>query len=196
VKKIIVIITGIFLLNNANAQSPFFELGIKGGANMTKISGKSFQNEYQLNYLLGAFADLNFSNHVGIQPELLFSQTSSTTSSSFDDIYKDISSQFLSNVHLHYLSIPVLLSVGGKLIRVQAGPQFSILLNSNENLLQNSESAFSTGDVSMVGGLQINLPFHLTAAARFVAGLNNINDINNSDKWRNQQIQLSVGLVL
>ena len=163
---------------------------------MTKISGESFENEYQLNYLLGAFAEVNFSRHVGIQPELLFSQTSSTTSSGFADIYKDISSQFLSNVHLHYLNIPVLLSVGGKFIRLQAGPQFSILLNSNENLLQNGKSAFSNGDVSMVGGVQVNLPFHITAGARYIAGLHNINNINNSDSWRNQQIQLSVGVVL
>ena len=76
-----------------------------------------------------------------------------------------------------------------------AGPQFGILINKNDNLLQNGQSAFTNGDFGMVGGLQVNLKV-LRIYGRYNIGLKNINDIGQQDKWTNQQIQLGVGLRL
>jgi hypothetical protein len=76
-----------------------------------------------------------------------------------------------------------------------AGPQFGILINKNDNLLQNGQSAFASGDFGMVGGLQVNLKV-LRIYGRYNIGLKNINDIGQKDKWTNQQIQLGIGLRL
>ena len=45
----------------------------------------------------------------------------------------------------------------------------------------------------MLAGVQVKLAM-LRVTGRYSIGLNNINDIDNQDKWKNQNIQLSVGL--
>ena len=52
------------------AQS--FNLGIKGGANLQKLDGTSFTQEFKFGYNLGAFAEIYLGNKIGIQPEVLW----------------------------------------------------------------------------------------------------------------------------
>ncbi len=68
-------------------------------------------------------------------------------------------------------------------------------MDQNKNFLQNGAEAFKKGDFSMVGGVDIKLT-SLRVTGRYVIGLNNINDIDNQDKWKNQAIQISLGLAL
>ncbi|MFM2326533.1 MAG: hypothetical protein RIR31_735, partial [Bacteroidota bacterium] len=93
-------------------------------------------------------------------------------------------------------SIPLLLNYNaGKLITLQAGPQFGILINKSNTLVQNGKDAFKGGDFSMLGGVQLNIS-HLKIYGRYLIGLNNLNDIDNQDKWKNQSVQLGIGLTL
>jgi hypothetical protein len=102
----------------------------------------------------------------------------------------------LKGVTLNYLSIPVLLNVSpSRLITFQAGPQFGVLINKDQNLLQNGKSAFKSGDLSMLGGLQLNLG-GFKVGGRYTVGLTNINDIDNQEKWKNQGFQLYAGFRL
>ena len=111
-----------------------FHIGLKGGANMGKIDGKSFNDEYKLGYALGAFAEIDFNKSIGIQPEVIFNQTNAKTSTEFGDIYDDIPD---GNIKLNYLSIPVLLRINaGRLLTFHIGPQFSILTNSDKTFVQ------------------------------------------------------------
>jgi hypothetical protein len=191
-----VVLTASTIVVGQDAGFSPIELGIKAGANLTTINGESFNNEYRLNYLLGGYLTLNLSNSIGIQPELEFSQVSAITSSNFNNIYGDFGHAITQNPHLDYMSIPVLLNLGGKYFKFQVGPQYSILMNSNESFWSNGRQAFTNGDFGMDGGIWINLPFHLSLSARYVVGLENINDVNNNDAWKSQQIQLGLGLKL
>ena len=67
----------VAIVVSVNAQS--FSLGLKAGAIGTKIDGKGFQSGYKLSYQGGVFAEIDLLHKIGIQPELLFSQTSSQT---------------------------------------------------------------------------------------------------------------------
>jgi hypothetical protein len=194
--KIILSLT--FLLTLAavsNAQG--FRLGAKAGANLTKISGKSFNEEFDLGYHLGGFAEIDFSKKLGIQPEVLFNQVNAKRSSGFNSIYTNLSDpNAASDIKLNYLSIPVLLRYNvGKMLTLNVGPQFGILIDKHETLLKNGQQAFKTGDFGMVGGATINLGA-LRVYGRYNIGLRNINDIDNRDEWKNQQLQLGVGLKL
>jgi hypothetical protein len=102
-----------------------------------------------------------------------------------------------STVKLNYLSIPILLNYKliGNFLSLQAGPQFGILINQDKSLLQNGGEAFKKGDFSMVAGAQIKLSA-IRLSGRYVVGLNNINDIDNQDKWKSQGFQVSLGLAL
>lgn len=172
-----------------------FHVGVKGGVNMYKIDGRSFSDEFNHSYNAGLFTEINFSNKVGIQPEILWNQSQTRTSTRFKDIY-DQGVGELKGVTLNYLSIPLLLNVSpSRFITFQAGPQFGVLINKDQNLLQNGKNAFKSGDLSMLGGVQLNLGgFKL--GGRYTVGLTNINDIDNQDKWKNQGFQLYAGFRL
>ena len=174
-----------------------FHIGIKGGANVTKIDGKSFKDEFRYGYHLGGFAEIGLGRKIAIQPEVLFNQYSSRVDSNYKALYENVFNPFQQNVKLNYLSIPVLLNYKliGNFLTLQAGPQFGILLDNNKTLLQNGGNAFKSGDLSMLGGAQVKIAA-FRVSGRYVIGLNNINDIDNQDKWKSQGFQLSVGIAL
>ncbi len=176
-----------------SAQS--FSLGIKAGAIGTKIDGQDFQTGYNLSYQGGAFAEVDLLGKIGIQPELLFSQTSSKTVSGPTN-GTTLASGLNANTAftLSYLSIPVLLRYNfAKLFTLNLGPQYGILLNKNTNLQTNGKNAFKSGDLSGVVGLQVHLS-SLRVYGRYVFGLNNVSDVANSSSWKNQQLELGVGI--
>ena len=180
------------------AASGQFRFGPKIGANLVKVDGKSFNDEFRYNYHLGGFAEIVVTKDkkLSIQPEILFNQYSTTLDSSFKSIYENVITSEQSHVKLNYLSIPILINyrlLGP--IYLQAGPAFSILMDQNRSILQNGGDAFKKGDFSMIGGAQVRIA-KIYVTGRYVIGLANINDIDDKDKWRSQAIQLSVGLSL
>jgi hypothetical protein len=185
---------GISVLFFSAANSQGFHVGIKGGANINKITGKSFKDEFSYGYHLGGFAEIGISKKFSIQPEVVFNQFKQDTSSEFKDIY-DLGAN-RSNIKLNYLSIPVLLNynVSG-ILSLQAGPQFGILMDQNKNLLENGQEAFKKGDFSMLGGVQLKFS-SIRIYGRYALGLSNLNDIDNRDKWKSQNFQIGVGLAI
>jgi hypothetical protein len=181
------------LLALHHSQAQGVHLGIKAGANLFKVDGESFSQEFQFGYAVGAFSEIYFTPNWGIQPELLFNQTNYRTGTSFSSVY-DVNGYDGVKGKLNYLSIPVLLSFRPiPLLSLLVGPQFGILLNSNEHLANNAQDAFKKGDVSLIGGAQLNLA-SIKLGARYVIGLNNINNIQSSDvDWKNQGWQLYAG---
>jgi len=168
-------------------------VGFKGGANINKLSGKSFKEEFSFGYQLGGFVEIGLGKKFGIQPEILFSQTNVDTSKTFSSVY-----QFkkLDKVKLNYLSFPILLNIRPvKMLTLQVGPQFGILMNQSSTVLQNGQKAFKSGDFSMLGGVQVNIS-HFLVYGRYAVGLSNINDIDNQESWKNQSIQLGIGFRL
>jgi hypothetical protein len=84
------------------------------------------------------------------------------------------------------------------LISFQLGPQFGILRDKNQSFTGNAASAFKSGDLSMLGGVQLNL-LSLRVYGRYAIGLTDINDIQNiatSEKWQSKTLQIGVGLTL
>ena len=188
------LLAALFISTASMAQ---FHIGIKGGANITKLDGHSFEDKFSYGYHLGGFAEIGLGGKLGIQPEVLFSQYSTTVDSNYKSVYQDVFSSDQSKVKLNYLSVPILLNYKliGNFLTLQAGPQFSILMNQDKTLLQNGGKAFSDGDFAMLGGVQLKLSA-LRVSGRYIVGLRNINDIDNKDKWKNQGFQVSLGLAL
>jgi len=167
-----------------------FHVGAKAGVNMTKIDGQSFSESFDYGYHLGGFAEIGLGNKWALQPEVLFNQYNSKTTTEFSDIYQGES---FKNVTLNYLSIPLLLSyTPAKLLSLQGGAQVGILMDKSKTLAKNGQDAFKNGDFSLLGGVQVNLG-SFKVSGRYFVGLNNINDIDSKDKWRNQGFQLSLG---
>lgn len=180
----------------SQAMMAQFHLGVKAGANITKVDGKSFKDEFRYGYHLGGFAEIRLGNKLVLQPEVLFNQYATRLDSNYKNVYEDVFDGN-SNIKLNYLSVPILLNykLVGNFISLQAGPQFGVLLDQNKTLLQNGGNAFKSGDLSMLAGVLVRVgPMRING--RYAIGLNNISDIADDDKWKNQGFQVSVGLAL
>ncbi|HQW92815.1 MAG: PorT family protein [Chitinophagaceae bacterium] len=187
------LILAIFSFFSTATFAQKLQVGIKGGANINKITGKSFSDEFSYGYHLGGMLAIGLGKKFAIQPEILFNQINVDTSSSFSTVYKF---NQVDKVQLKYLSIPILLNYKPvKFLTLQAGPQFGVLMNKSNTLLENGRDAFKAGDLSMLGGAQINIG-HLKIYGRYAVGLSNLNDIDNQEKWKSQGFQLGVGLTL
>ncbi len=186
-KKILTLALVLFACSSAFCQ---FSIGIKGGANLGKINGESFKDEFSLGYHVGAFATLGLGGHLAIQPEVLFNQINNDTTTRFSDVFQVKNA---SSIQLKYLSIPVLLTYKiNRFISLQAGPQFGILMNKNDNLYQNGQDAFKSGDFSLVGGVQVRL-LKFRVYGRYVGGVTDMNHLGSSPTWKASAIQLGVG---
>lgn len=192
-KKLTVLLIVLFTSTLTFAQ---FSIGVKGGTNIGKIDGKSFEDEFAYGYLLGAFVEVGKSK-ISFQPELIFSQTQAKVDSNFQVIYQGaFNSASSGEVKLNYLSIPLVFNYKlSRSLRLQAGPQFGVLMDNDKTLMQNGKEAFDKGDLSMLGGAELKFSrFRITG--RYVVGLNNINDIDDKDQWKSQAIQVSLGINL
>jgi hypothetical protein len=184
-----------FTLISAAAMAQF-HIGVKGGANVMKVDGKSFKDEFRYGYALGGFMEIRMGNHFVLQPEVLFNQYSLKVDSNYSHIYHDVFNG-QTNVKLNYLSIPIVVNYKliGSFLSLQAGPQVGILIDQSKTLLQNGGNAFKNGDFSMLAGVQLKVAaFRING--RYVIGLNNISDLPDEGKWKNQGFQVTVGLAL
>jgi hypothetical protein len=188
-KSIFLSIT-LMIVMAAGAKAQGIHFGIKGGANLFKIDGRSFNDEFNFAYNVGAFAEIYFNKSWGIQPELLWNQTNFKTADNFNTIVPEGFNDVKGS--LNYLTMPILLSYRpSKIISLQVGPQFGILVNQT-NIIDSAKAAFKHGDFSLVGGAQLNLG-GVKIGARYFIGLNNISDATNVEAWKNQGGQVYVG---
>ncbi len=190
-KTTILVFIAIFFCTTTFSQS--FSFGIKGGANLGKISGQSFKDEFNLGYHVGAFAAIGLGDKFAIQPEVVFNQTNTDTSSKFSQIYQF---NHVDKIQLHYLSVPLLLNYNvNKLIAIQVGPQFGVLLDQNKDLLQNGKVAFKSGNFSLVGGVQLKV-LKFRVYGRYIGGVTNLDNVGDKESWKATAIQLGVGIGL
>ena len=189
--KVIPIAVLLFFISSS-LFSQGLSFGIKGGANLGKISGESFKDQFLLAYHVGGFLTIS-GKKWGIQPEVVFNQVNADTANNFNQV-----TQFshVDQIQLKSLTIPIMINYNvAKFLTLQAGPQFGVILDQNQNLTQNGKDAFKSGDFSMAAGAQLNL-LKFRVYGRFVGGLTDLNNLRSSDTWKVTAIQGGVGLAL
>lgn len=175
----------------------FFRFGARAGVNINKITGQSYKSGFNYNYQLGGFLQFNFSNRFGLQPEVNFVQSSSEFSNDATAIYDDLLSPVgQKSAKLNYLEIPLLLNINvglSKHIKLQLGPAYGAVLKQTVDSLQAGANIYKKADWSAIGGLWIQLPF-INLGGRYKYGFTNINAIDDRQVWRNQSIQVFLGV--
>ena len=190
-KSLFIFLAALFCFLQADAQKLSF--GVKAGADLNKIDGKAFKQEFSFGYHAGAYADIGITKKFGIQPEVLLSQVSYDTTANFKDVYQ-ISN--ISNTRLQYLKIPIMFNYyANPFVTLQVGPQYGILMNSDKTSTQNGVSAFKDGEFSLHAGIQLNIS-KFRIYGRYGVGLDKLNQVGNKDNWKSQTIHLGIGLGL
>ena len=177
----------------AQAQGSF-KIGARVGSTLYKIDGQSFKSGFNFGYHLGGAMEIMFSKKFGIQPEVLFNHSTTKTGDNLQDLVTGLTLSTATD--LNYLSIPILFNIkpSGGPLSLLLGPQFGILMNNGSTLVQNGGDAFKKGDLSILGGVQLNLAA-FRIYGRYGVGLSNLNDITDQQKWRSQMVQLGIGLM-
>jgi len=191
--KRIAILSAALLLGISTTQAQGMKLGLRFGSTLYKIDGKEFKDEFNFGYHLGGALEIMFSKKFGIQPEVLFNKTQTETATNIYQVGQGINLGVVSDIN--YLNFPVLLNIrpsGGPLV-IQVGPQFGIKMSDSRTLLQNGKEAFKNGDLSLLGGLQLNLAM-FRLYGRYGIGLTNISDVSNQSKWTSRAVQLGIGV--
>jgi len=180
-------------------KESLFRWGFKGGLNLNKIEGESFKNEFNYNYFLGGFMQINITRKLGIQPELNFVQSSAEQSDDITVIYDDL---FLGGnqkkATLDYLKLAGLLNIDlgpSQRVKIQLGPQWGMLLNEAVDSLKSPQDVFKKSEFSVLGGIMLQLPL-IHIGTRYEIGLTDINGIDNQDQWKSQAWQFFVGITL
>ena len=183
-----ILLIALFILTAISTKAQGFDVGLKAGLNYNKISGMPLTEGYVPGFHIGAFIEMG-KNTIGFQPELLFSQMGTKIS---NDSASDFKPE--EKINLTYLQIPLLLKIKlGKTLSLHAGPQVGILMNKSKNVLENGEEAFKSGDFAMDFGAQLTFGI-IRVYGRYCIGLSDISDLENQDSWKNQVLQLGLGI--
>lgn len=180
-KKLIILLIVLCASNIVNAQG--LSYGIKGGYNYSTVRASNSRFiEGQDGFHAGVFA--NFSAILlQIQPELLFSQ-------------KGYEVENGNDLRMNYIDIPVVLKVKVfPFVTVDAGPQYSYLINTKElsdDLVTPAMPSFKNSDLSAVIGASVNV-WKLGASLRYVHGFTQLESVNNS---KNSMFQVSMQIKL
>jgi hypothetical protein len=180
------------------AQS--FQLGIKGGGNLTTFTGNSSNpvyNEYSMEagWNLGVFTNFWLGNHFAIAPEVLYTtagaQIKTTTSENNQNVYIN------NQLNLSYISIPVMAKVrftGG--FYLETGPEVNFNVSGGKYQNETVKNFTNSSEFAWGAGLGYQSPIGLGIGARYNVGLtrvDNVNDANFQDvNWHNSGFQLDL----
>ena len=171
------------------------EWGLKAGGNYFKVGGRSWDESYRMSFSGGVYADINYTKHFTLQPELLFNQVLGKTSDAFNQIYATDQAVPGQVVSVDYIAVPILLVYKPiPMLSILVGPQYSFAIAQTQGLLQadKSKNPVSRSDLALVFGGELNLG-KVKVGLRYQEGLNNVNAINSTDAWRIYGMQFYVG---
>lgn len=198
-KKILFI---LFSINALNAQSQNkFALGIKLGQNFSSVNNVNVDRN-AASFHFGATTQIGIGSSFSIAPEVILTQTKLESNPSILELLSN-SALKPETYHLNYLAIPVLAQYKVfKSFVVQAGPQYSILLDQKKDGKEAARIAFNTGEFAIVGGAKLDLNGFFVYG-RYVIGMNNIrsadelsSNLGDQSTWETRQWQLGVGFSL
>lgn len=181
-KKTLLSAVLIFAFALAQAQ---ISGGIKGGLNFANVD-TSGDPDGRTGYHAGLFFEAGLAG-ITLMPEVLYS-TKGT-----DDL------------SLTYVEVPILLKKSfAKVLNVHLGPQFGILLSGDLDAGPlgdiDAKDELNSADLSIVIGGGIDLPGGISAGARYVYGLSDVNDKlsfgNEIPEISNRTFQVYIGYKL
>jgi opacity protein-like surface antigen len=198
-KKITLSIVAVLAFGFANAQEVKF--GVKGGINLSTLTGDIEEASSKVGFQVGAFAEIKLTEKFSIQPELLYSAQGVKTE------FNDMDGSEENKINLGYLNIPVMAKyyVAEK-FSLEAGPQVGFLLSAKNDFSSfDGEDSFSKNidikdnfksiDFGVNFGAGYDFTENLSAGLRYNLGLSNIleNEAGDNFKQKNSVFSLSVG---
>lgn len=175
----------------SNKDSMAISFGVKGGVNFATISGNDIDSpESRTSFHVGVVAEFPLADIFSIQAEALYS------GQGFDFDF-DGPDGDKAELQLDYINVPVLAKVYvTKGLSIEAGPQFSFLINEEVDLNPNSDDGdfdmdeAETFEFGVAAGLTFQTEMGLFATGRYNVGLT---EIYKDVDAKNSVFQLGIG---
>lgn len=175
--------------DNTRDTSPSF--GVKGGVNFANVTGDDIDDpDGRTSFHVGAVVEFPMSDMFSLQVEGLYSGKGVEFALEGSDGDK-------SELQLDYIDVPVLAKIYiTKGLSIEAGPQFSFLVNEEFDLNPNSDDGdfdldeAESFDFGLAAGLTFQTDMGLFATGRYTYGFS---DVYNDMDIHNTVFQLGIG---
>lgn len=152
-------------------NTPIAQFGLKAGLNLASVKTDLYNNpETRTGFHAGILSHIHFSQHLAVQPEVVYSN---------QGFEQNISSGLNLKMKLDYLNIPVLVQYMNRGFRLETGPQIGFLLQAKADYTdgrkQNVKDYLASTDFSWVFGTSYLTTLGLGLHARYNLGISNIN---------------------
>jgi hypothetical protein len=188
----------LLVAGGLRAQS--FQLGIRGGGNLTTFWGSNSNPAYstytmEAGWNLGAFTNFWLGNHFAISPEVDYTtagaKIKTTTSENNQNVYIN------NQLNLSYISVPLMAKVrftGG--FYLETGPEVNFNVSSGKYQNESVRNFTNSAEFAWGAGLGYQSPIGLGIGARYNVGLTRVDNVNNANwqdvNWYNSGFQLDL----
>ena len=185
-KKIIFI--ALFFISTASF-SQGFQLGLKGGVNVSNYTGGNISSDALLGFHVGGIFNFMLGKAFSIQPEVLFSSQGAKYTSAGNK----------NNLKVSYINVPVMAKLNFGNVYLEAGPQVGFKAGENANNGNQTINNFAKNlDLSIGAGIGYHGRSGLGIGARYMAGISKVGNFQTSTAntinpdFKNSVLQFSV----
>lgn len=185
--KKIVFVALLFVSTASFSQG--FQLGVKGGVNISNYTGGNFSSDALLGFHVGGMFNFMLGKAFSIQPELLFSSQGAK--------YNNAGTK--SNLKVSYINVPVMAKLNFGTLYLEAGPQVGFRAGQDAHNGNQTINNFAKNlDLSVGAGIGYHGKSGLGVGARYMAGLSKVGDFQTSTSnpinpdFKNSVVQLSL----
>lgn len=151
--------------STSTASASPVRFGVKAGLNISTLSDNDFNSK--AGFYGGVFANIPVAQDFSFQPEVMYSGMGAKFKADSD-----------AKANLDYISVPLMLQYNAlPNLYLEAGPQFSFLVNSKLKYKSNSADAkdiFKSFDFGIGLGAGYYFTQNIGVTARYVAGLTDV----------------------
>jgi hypothetical protein len=182
-KKRIGVLLAVLVLAGTQLFAQSFQLGIKGGGNLSDFLSTQIQNQSSYSALAGwnagVFVNFWMGNHFAIAPEVLYStagagiKTTTTTPNGIINVNNDL--------NLCYVSLPLMAKLrftGG--FYMEAGPQVSLNVSSSAWEDQSVRDLTNNAELGAAAGIGYQSPIGLGVSLRYTVGLTTVDNTRDA----------------
>jgi hypothetical protein len=173
------LLLAVLVLTGTQLFAQSFQLGIKGGGNLSDfISGSTTGSttfSAQAGWNAGVFVNFWLGNHFALAPEILYTTEGAGIKriTTGDNGTVTIN----NNLDLRYVSIPLMAKVrftGG--FYIEAGPEVSLNVSSSTWENQSVKDLTNNAELGAAGGIGYQSPVGLGVSLRYTVGLTTANN--------------------
>lgn len=190
--------TAVMVFAFSKAQETKF--GIKGGVNLSTLTGDVQHTSSKIGFHIGGFAEFKISDKFSIQPEVLYS-TQGTKEKGFGTDFQGQVYEIELNYKLAFINVPILAKyyVAEK-FSLEAGPQIGFLVTAKNEYTapgiseeSDVKNDFGSIDIGVDFGAGYDFTEKFSLGLRYNLGLTNLHKDIDYYKIKNSVFLLSAG---